>query len=106
MTVRAIDDDAIDLFFDERDYSPELLEWTLNEVGDWIERGTRNPAQIECSRGGAVIVRAVFCVNLGLDDLMSKRQVFNELRGALRRWENQHAAEIRAVTSGGLQAAG
>jgi hypothetical protein len=96
----------LDLFFNEGDYSPELLEWTLNEVGEAIERGTRNPARIECSREGEIVIRVVFSVNLGLEDLMSKRRVFNELRGALRRWESQHAARIRAITSSGLQAAG
>jgi hypothetical protein len=96
----------LDLFFDERDYSPDLLDWTLDEVESWIEKGTRNPAKIECSKDGRVIVRVVFSVNLGLEDLMSKRRVFNDLRGALRRWESQHGAEIKAAAGGGLQAVG
>jgi hypothetical protein len=96
----------LDLFFDERDYSPELLNWTLNEVEGAIERGTRNPAKIECNKDGTIVVRVVFSVNLGLDDLMSKRRVFNELSGALRRWESKHASEMKAVTGGGLQAVG
>ncbi|WP_437977644.1 hypothetical protein WMF11_12515 [Sorangium sp. So ce295] len=96
----------LDLFFDERDYSSELLDWALNEVESAIEKGTRNPANVECVREGRVVVRVVFSVNLGLEDLMSKRRVFNDLRGALKRWERQHEAEIKASASGDLQAAG
>ncbi|WP_437970039.1 hypothetical protein WMF04_12400 [Sorangium sp. So ce260] len=96
----------LDLFFDERDYSSELLDWALNEVESAIEKGTRNPAKIECSRDGRVVVRIVFSVNLGLEDLMSKRRVFNDLRGALKRWESRHEAKIKALASGNLQAVG
>lgn len=91
----------LDLFFDERDDSPELLPWALDEVESAIERGTRNPAKIECTKDGRIVVRVVFSVNLGLEDLMSKRRVFNDLRGALRRWE--HGAVVKAA-AGGLQA--
>jgi hypothetical protein len=96
----------LDLFFDERDYSPVLLDWALNEVESTIEKGTRNPAKIECSRDGRIVVRVVFSVNLGLEDLMSKRRVYNDLRGALRRWESQNGAEIQAAAGGDLQAVG
>lgn len=96
----------LDLFFDERDYSPELLDRTLREVEDNIERGTPNPAKIEPVKDGKIIVRAVFSVKLGLEDLMSKRRVFDELKGALQRWEKQHAEKIKAVARGPLQAAG
>jgi len=95
----------LDLLFDERDYAPELLDWALDEVESAIERGTRNPAKMEFSKDQKV-VHVVFSVNLGIEDLMSKRRVFNELRGALKRWESQHAAEIKAAAGGGLQAAG
>src|SRR4051794_27057200 len=40
----------LDLFFDERDYSPQVLDWTLREVENKIEKGTRNPAKIEFSK--------------------------------------------------------
>ncbi len=96
----------LDLFFNECDYSPDRLDWALGEVAREIEQGTRNPARIECAADGRVIVRVVFSVNLGLEDLASKRRVFNELSGALMRWERQHAEKIAGLTSGGLQAAG
>ena len=96
----------VDLFFDDLDYSPELLDWSLDEVESRIERGTSNPAKIECSKDGRVVVRVVFSVNLGLEDLMSKRRVFNDLRGAFTRWENRHGAEIKAAAGGGLKAVG
>ena len=96
----------LDLFFEERDYTPELLGWALGEIERRINVRATNPAKMELRRNDGVLVYAVFSVNLGLDDLMSKHRVFQDLSGALLRWEAHYAEKIRALRSGNLRAAG
>ncbi len=95
----------LDVFFDEQAYTPAFLPWALDEIERSIDVRATNPAKIEIKKDGDVIAYAVFSVNLGLDDLMSKHRVFQDLRGALLRWEAHHAEAIRTL-AGGLRAVG
>ena len=81
------------------------LDDALAEVEKTIELGTRNPAQIECKVEAGILARVVFSVNMGLEDLTSKRRVFKELRAALKRWEKIHETALANITQQSFQEA-
>ena len=95
----------LDIFFDEDKYSKKLFDDALAEVEKTIELGTRNPAQIECKVEAGILARVVFSVNMGLEDLTSKRRVFKELRAALKRWEKIHETALANITQQSFQEA-
>jgi hypothetical protein len=88
----------LDLLLDEQAYSSPLFTRILDEVAAAIEEGQPNPAKMEFSDGCGGVVRVALSVNLGSEDLMSKRRIFQQLRSAIERWQRKHAATIEAIT--------
>lgn len=86
------------LVLDERAYDATLLSRILDETAKKIERGLPNPARLDLrDTKDDLIAHAAFSVNLGLEDLVSKRRIFRELRGALERWQTRNAREIERI---------
>ncbi len=90
----------LDLLLNEQVYSAPLLTQVLDNAANAIERGQPNPAKMEFTDSHGGIVRVAFSVNLGLEDLMSKRRIFQQLRGAIERWQGRHALAIEAAAHG------
>jgi hypothetical protein len=90
----------LDLLLDEHAYSAELLTGILDEAAKAIEMGRPNPAKMEFPDRHGGVVRVAFSVNLGLEDLTSKRRIFRQLRSAIERWQDRHSAAIEAARHG------
>lgn len=100
----------LDLLLNEQVYSAPLLTQVLDNAANAIEKGQPNPAKMEFPDDLGGIVRVAFSVNLGLEDLMSKRRIFQQLRGAIDRWQRRYALAVEAAAHGasahGRRAAG
>jgi hypothetical protein len=94
----------LDILLDEHLYSKSLLLNVMEQAASQIETGRSNPAKM--TLGGQDPVYVAFSVNLGLEDLMSKRHVFQQLRDAVTRWLDKHDETIQREIHGLHRAAG
>lgn len=87
----------LDLVIDDDDYSQDLIERALEGLSDTIEGGARNPFPWTFRGEGGRSVHMVFSVNIGLEDLDTKRRVLRGLSDKIRRWLSQHDTTISSV---------
>ena len=87
----------LDLLFDEKEYSTSLFVAGIDHLKTRLEEGAPNPAALKIPKHDTFYV--AFSVNIGLEDLMSKRRILKLLGDALLRWQERHADRIKEVAT-------
>lgn len=84
----------LDIILEDGAFDRERLGRLLRQIEKEVSRRASNPAKMKIPDEEGVTAYAVFSVNIGLEDLVSKRRVLGQLRDALMRWSHHYRDPI------------